>query len=79
LLQSCIVTKGIRYGNASVDDYSIFEQDSVINEVHTFRFAEQQHGDTTSYQAFVGYDGRKWGDTHTLGIRDSSSMGKYCM
>ena len=56
LLQSCIVTKGIRYGNASVDDYSIFEQDSVINGAHTFRFAEQQHGgafvDTLKFEIY---------------------------
>ena len=41
-LQSCILTKGIKYGNASLDDYSIFEQDTVTKGIHTFVFAEKQ-------------------------------------
>ena len=41
-LQSCVVTRGINYGNASVDDYSIFEQDTVARGLQTFRFADAQ-------------------------------------
>lgn len=41
-LQSCVVTRGIKYGNASVDDYSIFEQDTVARGLQTFRFADAQ-------------------------------------
>ena len=41
-LQSCVVTRGIKYGNASVDDYSIFEQDTVARGVQTFKFHEKQ-------------------------------------
>lgn len=42
LLQSCVVVKGIRYGNAAVDDYSIFEQDTVFKGTQTVSFAECQ-------------------------------------
>lgn len=38
-LQSCVVTRGIKYGNASVDDYSVFEQDTVARGLRTFEFA----------------------------------------
>ena len=41
-LQSCVVTRGIKYGNASVDDYSIFEQDTVARGLQTFEFANAQ-------------------------------------
>ena len=40
LLQSCTVVKGIKYGNAAVDDYSIFEQDTVFNGSQIDRFIE---------------------------------------
>lgn len=45
-LQSCVVTRGIKYGNASVDDYSIFEQDTVVRGLQTFRFADVQLNST---------------------------------
>lgn len=45
-LQSCVVTRGIKYGNASVDDYSIFEQDTVARGLQTFRFADVQLNST---------------------------------
>ena len=45
-LQSCVVTRGIKYGNASVDDYSIFEQDTVVRGLQTFRFADVQINST---------------------------------
>ena len=41
-LQSCVVTKSIKYGNASVDDYSVFEQDTVARGFRTFEFADAQ-------------------------------------
>ena len=41
-LQSCVVTRGIKYGNASVDDYTVFEQDTVARGLQTFRFADVQ-------------------------------------
>lgn len=41
LLPSCVVTRSIRYGNASVDDYSIFEQDIVTKGSDTFNFTEK--------------------------------------
>ena len=41
-LQSCVVTKGIKYGNASVDDYTIFEQDTVYKESFSYNFHEKQ-------------------------------------
>ena len=41
-LQSCVVTKSIKYGNASVDDYSVFEQDTVARGLRTFEFANAQ-------------------------------------
>ena len=41
-LQSCVVTKSIKYGNASVDDYSVFEQDTVARGLCTFEFANAQ-------------------------------------
>lgn len=45
-LQSCVVTRGIKYGNASVDDYSVFEQDTVVRGLQTFRFADVQLNST---------------------------------
>ena len=41
-MQSCVVTKSIKYGNASVDDYSVFEQDTVARGLRTFEFADAQ-------------------------------------
>lgn len=41
-LQSCVVTKGIKYGNASVDDYTIFEQDTVYKGSFSYNFHEKQ-------------------------------------
>ena len=41
-LQSCVVTKSIKYGNASVDDYSVFEQDTVARGLRTFEFVNAQ-------------------------------------
>lgn len=41
-LPACVVTKGIKYGNASVDDFSIFEQDTVTKGLHTFHFTENK-------------------------------------
>ena len=45
-LQSCVVTRGIKYGNASVDDYTIFEQDTVARGVQAFKFHEKQQNNT---------------------------------
>ena len=45
-LQSCVITKGIKYVNASVDDHSLFRQDTVHNGLQTFHFArnlENEH------------------------------------
>lgn len=39
-LASCIVYKGIKYGNAAVDDYKIFKQDTVNNGSIVFNFVE---------------------------------------
>ena len=41
-LQSCVVTKSIKYVIASVDDYSVFEQDTVARGLRTFEFANAQ-------------------------------------
>ena len=41
-LQSCVVTRAIKYGNASVDDYTVFEQDTVARGLRTFEFANAQ-------------------------------------
>ena len=45
-LQSCVVTRGIKYGNASVDDYTVFEQDTVARGAQTFKFHEKQQNNT---------------------------------
>lgn len=39
-LVSCTVYKGIKYGNAAVDDYTIFDQDTVNKGSRIFTFAE---------------------------------------
>ena len=41
-LQSCVVTKGIKYGNASVDDYTIFDQDTIHKGANSYNFYERQ-------------------------------------
>lgn len=57
LLSSCVVTRSIRYGNASVDDYSIFEQDIVTKGSDTFHFTEKQDAvtlaDTLKYEIYL--------------------------
>ncbi len=57
LLPSCVVTRSIRYGNASVDDYSIFEQDIVAKGSDTFHFTEKQDAvtlaDTLKYEIYL--------------------------
>ncbi len=40
LASSCVVSRAILYGNASVDDYRAFEQEVVAKGDYTFRFAE---------------------------------------
>ena len=45
-LQACVVTKSIKYGSASVDDYSVFEQDTVARGLRTFEFANAQQNNT---------------------------------
>ena len=40
LTTSCVVTRAIRYGNASVDDHRAFDQEVVSNGDDRFRFAE---------------------------------------
>lgn len=40
LTTSCVVTRAIRYGNASVDDHRAFDQEVVSNGDNRFRFAE---------------------------------------
>lgn len=44
-LASCTVYKGIKYGYAAVDDYTIFEQDTVNKGTGHFTFAELDKGD----------------------------------
>ena len=39
-LHSCIIYKGLKYGNAAVDDYTVFEQDTVHRGPRTFTFSE---------------------------------------
>ncbi len=41
ILASCTVYKGLKYGNAAVDDYTTFEQDVVERGSQTFHFAER--------------------------------------
>lgn len=57
LLSSCVVTRSIRYGNASVDDYSIFEQDIVTKGSDTYHFTEKQDAvtlaDTLKYEIYL--------------------------
>lgn len=57
LLPSCVVTRSIRYGNASVDDYSIFEQDIVAKGSDTYHFTEKQDAvtlaDTLKYEIYL--------------------------
>ena len=56
ILQSCVVTKGIKYGNPSVDDYTVFEQDTVFKGESIFHFAQKQPGisvaDTAKFKIY---------------------------
>lgn len=40
LTTSCVVSRAILYGDASVDDYRAFEQENIAKGDYTFRFAE---------------------------------------
>lgn len=57
LLSSCVVTRSIRYGNASVDDYGIFEQDIVTKGSDTYHFTEKQDAvtlaDTLKHEIYL--------------------------
>ncbi len=44
-LASCVMYKGLKYGNATVDDHAIFEQDVVRKGDTTFTFAELPKSD----------------------------------
>ncbi|MBR3677494.1 MAG: serine hydrolase [Alistipes sp.] len=56
-LQSCVVTRAIKYGNASVDDYTVFEQDTVAKGLSTFKFADAQQNnaliDTLKFDIYL--------------------------
>ena len=41
-LQACTVMRGVKYGNASIDDYTIFEQDTVYKGSFSYNFYEKQ-------------------------------------
>ena len=41
-LQACTVIRGVKYGNASIDDYTIFEQDTVYKGSFSYNFYEKQ-------------------------------------
>ena len=41
-LQACTVMRGAKYGNASIDDYTIFEQDTVYKGSFSYNFYEKQ-------------------------------------
>ena len=41
-LQACTVIRGVKYGNASIDDYTIFEQDTVYKGSFSYDFYEKQ-------------------------------------
>ena len=55
-LQSCVLTKGIKYGNASVDDYTIFDQDTVHKGTNSYNFHEKQQNinlvDTLKFEIY---------------------------
>ena len=52
---SCTITRAIRFGNASVDDYTVFEQDSVYKGVYTASFTEQSKPSTIDTLKFNVY------------------------
>ena len=41
-LQACTVIRDVKYGNASIDDYTIFEQDTVYKGSFSYDFYEKQ-------------------------------------
>lgn len=55
-LPSCVVVRGIKYGNASVDDYTVFNQDTVAKGRYTYNFAENDDGkscvDTLKFEIY---------------------------
>ena len=59
-LQSCVVTKGIKYGNASVDDYTIFDQDTIHKGANSYNFYERQQNinlaDTLKFDIYLSKD-----------------------
>ena len=42
VLASCTITRGIKYGNAAVDDYTVFEQDIVRHGELRFDFNKKE-------------------------------------
>lgn len=56
-LPSCVVIRAIRYGNASVDDYSVFEQEIVAKGSDPYHFTEKQNvltlADTLKYEIYL--------------------------
>lgn len=45
-LSSCTITRAVKYGNAAVDDYTVFEQDIIHNGTNRFDFIPK--GGTTT-------------------------------
>lgn len=70
-LASCIVYKGIKYGNAAVDDYKIFKQDTVNKGSHTFTFAELDKGERMLDTMKFGFYSARQDSIHIMSISES--------
>lgn len=55
IISSCTITRAIKYGNAAVDDYTVFEQDIVHNSTHRFNFKPKSETTTLDTLKFEVY------------------------
>ncbi len=74
LLASCTVYKGLKYGNAAVDDYTIFEQDVVNRGPQTFAFAELPEAERVLDTMKVNFYSVRQDSVYWMSIAESMAL-----
>ena len=74
LFSSCTVFRGIKYGNASIDDYTVFEQDVVAKGEQVFEFAQLPENARWLDTIKVGFYSSKLDSTFNVNIYESMEI-----
>ena len=74
-LTSCtVIYRGLKYGNAAVDDYTVFEQDTVDRGFRTFTFAELPESERVLDTMKVGFYHARLDSVYRISIPESMEM-----